>query len=125
MSAGNPKMFSFFSQTETFEEIFAARRRGSQPPKGHPLAKFNLSITDIGILHLATRVRDPRLQRQPKTVILLSLKSGLTRLLVESEHKRLLHAGTATLMAILGDSYYIPALRNFLKGLSRRCPACQ
>ncbi len=45
--------------------------------------------------------------------------------MVESEHRRLLHAGTATLMAILGDSFYIPALRNFLKGISRSCPACQ
>ncbi len=115
----------FLSQQETFEEVFAARRRGTQLSKGHSLAKFNLYYTDTGLLKLTTRVRDPRLQRQPKTVIPLSLKSGLTRLLVESEHRRLLHAGTATLMAILGDTYYIPALRNFLKGISRRCPACQ
>ena len=55
----------------------------------------------------------------------LSLKSTLTQLMVATLHQTYQHAGVATLMPIIGDSYYIPGLRGFLKKLSRQCSTCQ
>ncbi len=55
----------------------------------------------------------------------LSLKHSLTRLLVKTEHRKQLHAGTSILMSILGHSYYIPGLRAFLKRIAKTCSTCQ
>ena len=58
-------------------------------------------------------------------LIALSLRSSLTRLLVSSLHRRYLHPGIHTLLSIINNTYHIPALKNYLKGLSRQCPQCQ
>ena len=55
----------------------------------------------------------------------LSLKCKLTRILVETEHKKYLHAGVAPLMSVIGHTYFIKGLKAFLKKLSRSCPECQ
>ena len=55
----------------------------------------------------------------------LSLKCELTRILVETEHKKYLHAGVAPLMSVIAHTYFIKGLKAFLKKLSRSCPECQ
>jgi len=112
-------------QEEHFPEGLIALQRNMPLPKGHAFRKFRITKSSTGVLLLATRVRDSRDASQPRTLIPLSLKSTLTKQLIASLHRQHLHPGTNTLLAIIGESYHIPALHTHLKGPSRYCPQCQ
>jgi len=119
------RLFFKLIQGDHYKDALQAAKRKSSVPKGHPLAGFVLTLTEDGLLLASSRVRDFRLTSSPKSLIPLSLKSSLTRLFITALHVRFQHAGPQTLLSIISDTYYIPALRNFLKGLSRRCSICQ
>lgn len=112
-------------QQEHYSEIFEVIAKKKPPPKGHPFRKFHVTTNDNNVLFLYTRVRDPNFGGRAKHLIPLSLKSQLTRTLLQSLHERYLHPGTNTLLATVQETYHIPGLKNYLKGLSRRCPQCQ
>ncbi len=112
-------------QQEFYPQAIQAVKGSKQLPKNHVLKKYILSLNDKGVLLVSTRVRDPHNPSQDKKIIPLSIHSNLTRLLLSSLHLRHLHPGTNTLLAIVKDTYHIPGIRNYLKGLSRRCTKCQ
>jgi len=140
------RLFCRLIQQEHFLEAMLAVKRKSHLHKSHALAGFNLSLAGFnlslagfnlslagfnlslaedGVLLASYRVRDFRLHMNPKTLIPLSIKSSLTRLIVDALPIPYHHSGPQTLLSIIADSYHIPSLRNYLKGLSRRCTACQ
>ncbi len=112
-------------QEEFFPQAFKAVRKKDRLPRGHTLYKFECSISESGVLLISTRVRDPLNPLSNKKLVPLSIKSSLTKLLLSSLHRRYLHPGTNTLLAIIKETYHIPGVRNFLKRLSRSCPKCQ
>ncbi len=73
---------------------------------------------------VTSRVRKKTDTSQPH-LILLSSKSRLTNLLLRTLHKTYGHSGISALSSILGYTYFIPGLRNLLKGISRSCANCQ
>lgn len=113
------------SQEEFYGQALQLTRKGSKLPKGHVLSKHDCSIGNGGVLLINTRVRDPLNPATGKKITPLSLKSDLTKLLLNTLHRRHLHPGTNTLLAIVKENYHIPGVRNYLKGLSRRCVQCQ
>ncbi len=123
----NKTKFKLFTleQKDCFPEAFKALDRDTPLPKGHALRKYHVMRENAGPLLLSTMVRDFRDSKQPLKLIALSLRSSLTRLLVSSLHRRYLHPGIHTLLSIINNTYHIPALKNYLKGLSRQCPQCQ
>ncbi len=112
-------------QQESYPQVFQAIKKNKQLPKGHILKKFDFSLNNSGVLLISTRVSDPHNPSCNKKSIPLSIQSNFTRLLLSSLHQRYLHPGTNTLLAIVKETYHIPGIRNYLKGLSRRCPKCQ
>ena len=113
------------SQKETFPEAFKAIEKKASLPKGHSLSSFTLTQARDGTLLIATRVRDPREVNNQKTLTPMSLNSTLTRNLLHTLHLRHLHPGVNTMLAIVGSSFHIPGVKNFIKGISRKCPKCQ
>ena len=113
------------SQKETFPEAFKAIERKASLPKGHSLSSFTLTQTRDGTLLIATRIRNPREVNNQKTLTPMSLKSTLTQNLLHTLHLRHLHPGVNTMLAIVGSSFHIPGVKNFIKGISRKCPKCQ
>lgn len=86
---------------------------------------MEVSLDHHKVLKISSRVRDTHSPKKAKTLIPLSLDSGLTRLLISTLHKTYSQPGIAALLSIIGDSYHLPGLRNFLKKISRNCATCQ
>ncbi len=84
-----------------------------------------MSIASEGHLLVYFRVRDPESPTQPTTLVPLSARSGLTKLLIQKLHRTYSHAGISALSSILAGSFVIPNLRNLLKHVSRACVHCQ
>jgi len=112
-------------QLEHFPEAFKALQRGISLPKGHAFRKYDITKSSKGLLLLSTRIRDYQDASRPRKLIPLLLKSSLTKRLLLSLHHQHLHQGTNTLLAIIGNTYHIPGIKNHLKGLSKRCPQCK
>jgi len=112
-------------QQEHFLEAFRALNKAELLSKEHPFKRFVLSQSSTGMLLLTTRIRELLDNRQPRKLIPLTLKSKLTHHLLSSLHRKYLHPGTNTLLAIVGETYHIPGIKNHLKKLSCQCPQCQ
>lgn len=113
------------SQEEFFADVFETIKKKTNLPKGHQLARANLCMSKNGHILINSRVRNPTSPKEPKQLVLLSAKSELTRLLIRSLHTTYSHAGISAMTSILGETYYIPNLRNLLKIISKSCPSCQ
>ncbi len=113
------------AQQCSFVGVFSLIRQGKTLPQGHSLRHHLLDITDEGLLTVTSRVRKKTDTSQPLHLILLSSKSRLTILLLRTLHKTYGHPGISALSSILGYTYFIPGLRNLLKGISRSCANCQ
>ncbi len=113
------------AQQSSFAGVFSLIRQGKTLPKGHSLRHHLLDINDEGLLTVTSRVRKKTDTSQPLHLILLSSKSRLTNLLLRTLQKTYGHPGISALSSILGYTYFIPGLRNLLKGISRSCANCQ
>ena len=109
-------------QKKSFPEVYSYNKQKKQLPVSHSLAGLVVNIFDNAI-RVSGRVRDGATGK-PRQMFPLSLKCKLTRILVETEHKKYLHAGEAPLMSVIGHTYFIKGLKAFLKKLSSSCPEC-
>ncbi len=100
-------------------------KKGKQIPKSWPFFKFDLYLSQDGVLTIRSRVRDDLAPLQPRLYTILSLRSPLTKLFVRSLHVEKNHPGASTLLATLAEDYYIPNVKSLLKSLSRTCVVCQ
>ncbi len=112
------------SQKEAYQEIFESAKENKPTVVPSSLRHFDVSIEEDGLIHVAGRVRDLQSPRQAHSVILLSLKSVLCKLLLVTLHDTLSHPGVATLISIVAEGYHVPGIRNFLKHLGRSCINC-
>ncbi len=113
------------AQMQTFYDVFDAVRKDKPLPDGHALRRFTVAISVHRHLIVQSRVRDPKSPRTPSTLIPLSARSDLTKLLVSSLHRTHSHAGISAMISILASTFWIPGLRNLLKIISRTCVSCQ
>ena len=57
--------------------------------------------------------------------IILHGKDKLTRLIVLSKHRSLLHSGPTLLLSVLGTSYHIVGARRLTRSVCRSCVTCR
>ncbi len=113
------------SQRETYPEVFEWLKKKRTIPKHHLLSKFDVSIDkETNLLVVSGRVKRTDALASRRQVV-LSLKSHITALFVNTRHRTWHHPGVTTMLSLLTDNYYIPRVRNFLKLLSRKCVHCQ
>ncbi len=119
-----PKLYRL-SQLEHYSDVFQLALKGKLLARTHQLHRFVFTISKHGHLLINTRIRDPTSSSSPTQLTLLSLKSHLTQLLLQTLHVTYSHAGPRALMSIISSSYYMPGLFNRLKQISKTCPTCQ
>ncbi len=110
---------------QAYPDALNAASNNSALLKSHPLYHSVLSISATGHLLVNSCIRDPNSPSSPRTLIPLSAKHPLTKLLISTLHVTYSHAGISALHAIISHTYLIPNLRNLLKHISRSCPSCQ
>lgn len=65
------------------------------------------------------------MEYRSKHPIIMDRRSGLTSLIVCQVHLLSKHAGPATMLAILSETYFIPGVKRLTKSLSRNCILCR
>ena len=90
----------------------------------HSLSNLAPYLDSMGLIRVGGRLSKAGVAPQVSHPVILSIRFHITKLLVENTHRLALHAGPTTNMALLSSSYYIPSVKRFLKGLSRKCVSC-
>ena len=77
-----------------------------------------------GIIRCGGRIHNAPLQESAKFPILLPRNHHLTQLIVEDAHRATLYSGQNSTLIHLRQRYWIPAARQYIKKIIRRCVTC-
>lgn len=99
----------------------------SQKKDLHPKSKIlSLSpfIDSKGLLRVGGRLKNTQFSFDKRHPILLSSKDWLTKLILENEHKVLLHAGPQQLLFSIREKFWPVSGRNLAKSVVHKCITC-
>jgi hypothetical protein len=91
-----------------------------------PLVRqLRLFLDHDGFLRCGGRVHNPPLSELAKFPYLLPKGCRLTELIVQDAHCKQLHSGINATVTALRQTYWITAIRQYVKKLLRRCVTCR
>ena len=94
-------------------------------PKGNCLLPPSSLLDSNGLLRVGGRQRHSKLSYSKVHPVILHVKHPITRLIILSEHKRLLHAGPALMMSSLARRFHIIRVRQTIRSVTRQCTTCR
>ena len=110
------------SQAESFENDLAVLQ-GKKGTRSN-IQNLNPFLDDNKILRVGGRLDNSKYSYDKKHPVLLHSKHQLTKLIMEEEHQRLLHAGPQLLLASTRERYWPIGGRNLAKQIVRKCIKC-
>ena len=106
------------------EEIECLSQQISLNPSS-PLLPLHPFVDSAGLLRVGGRQRLSKTAYESKHPAILSGKHPLTRIIIYTEHLRLLHAGPTLLSASLSQRYHILGGRSVIRSTARGCVTCR
>ena len=113
------------SQRKFYPSVISYLQKQRSLPDKHPYSNLTPFLDKDGLLRVGERLGRSGLPENTIHPVLSSTKSYIARLLARYAHILVLHAGPSTTMAWLSKKFYIPQVKQLLKGISRRCIICQ
>ena len=115
------------SQLRSFHsEITGLQKHPPQPiQKSNHLLALKPALWADGLLHVGGRLTNAAITDEQKYPIILSPKDPLTRLIFQSQHVNLCHAGPTLLFSNIGAEYYVSGARQLARSVCKQCVSCQ
>lgn len=115
-----------WTQEQFLAVEIACVRKGAPVPTTSKLAKYRLSLDEVGLLRLETRlVHAAFLTEEEKRPIILPGEARLSELLILQVHRMNAHFGVPTILSNLRKRFWVTRARQVTKGLLRRCVVCR
>lgn len=92
--------------------------------RNSPLSNLNPILED-GLLRVGGRLAASDMDLERKQPIILPKDSSLVKLIVRTEHEKLLHGGVTAIMASLRMRFWIIGLRVLAKRAAKDCVVCR
>ena len=113
------------SQEDNFkEEICALTSNKALPSKGS-LLSLHPFLDSSGILRVRGREQNSKLSYSNLHPVILHGKHPVTKLIIHTEHLRLLHAGPTLLTSSLCRRLHIIGCRKIVRSITRACTVCR
>ena len=90
-----------------------------------PLISLNPFLDKEQLLRVSGRESNSKLSYENQHPLIIHGKHPLTKLLIRSEHTRLLHAGPTLLTASLSRQFHIIGCRKIVRSITRSCVTCR
>ena len=112
-------------QGEMFGEELSLLQDGKELPRKSKLLSLRPFVDAQGLLRVGGRASLSKLSYSRRHPIILPSDHVLTKLIVHSEHLRLLHAGPTLTSASLTHRFHIVSSRKVVRSVTRRCVVCR
>lgn len=113
-----------YSQKDCFSAEVESIMAKETVPSSSPLMSLHPFLDSNGILRVSGREQKSKLAYSAMHPVILSGKHPLTKLIIRSEHLRLLHAGPTLLSSSLSCRYHIVGGRKSIRSITRSCITC-
>ena len=112
----------FFIQEQHFKQEISALRNGLELPRSSSLIPLHPILDQDGLLRVGGRESNTYASQHP---VIVHSAHPVTRLIIRTEHLRLLHAGPALLSCALDRRYHIIGGRKAVRSVTRACVTCR
>ena len=113
------------SQQEHFAREIDAIQREDTIPNSSCLLPLHPLIDSSGLIRVGGREQNSRAPYSSQHPIILHGKHPVTKLLIQSEHLRLLHAGPKLLTSSLSRCFHIIGHRKIVRSITHACVTCR
>lgn len=117
-------LLKFSQETQFFSEISALKAKKSLP-HGSNLLSLHPFVDSDGVLRVGGRECESKLAYSRKHPVILHGKHPLVKLIIRSEHLRLLHAGPTLVFSSLACRYHILGMKKTIRSVVRQCAICR
>ncbi|XP_029167910.1 uncharacterized protein LOC114938224 [Nylanderia fulva] len=104
-------------------DVAAASAGRTSPPRSH-LVKLSPFLDGQGVLRVGGRLKNSQLPLDEKHPMIIPAASWLTRLVIDSCHRRTLHGGVQLTLGLLRLRFWVPRGRTAVKQQLHRCVTC-
>ena len=111
-------------QQEAYPNEISALRLSKPLPKGSSLFKLDPFLDDHGLLRIKGRLEFSDLSYESKHPVIIP-NGHVAKLLVRFQHFFLKHAGVATLVTTIRNTFWIIGLRRLAKTVCQKCIPCK
>jgi hypothetical protein len=111
-------------QNTEFKQEIQELVRNQQIHKSSNLLSLNPFLDNDNILRVGGRIRHSNVNLDQKHPIVIPGSHHVTKLIIEQEHKRLMHAGTGATLSAIRCKYWPVSGRNSVRQVLRRCISC-
>jgi len=111
-------------QRQTFRSECEKLSAGDAISSSSNLLSLSPFLDEAGIMRVGGRLRNSNLPFDACHPILLPRSHNLTRLVIEQEHARNLHAGTQATVAAVRQRFWPLSLRSSVRKIIRNCVIC-
>ncbi|XP_031333913.1 uncharacterized protein LOC116163925 [Photinus pyralis] len=111
-------------QKQSFKEDYISLSQNKPLSRKSSLLSLNPFLDSEGLIRVGGRLQNSQLDTNQKHPIVLPKAHKLTRLIMEKEHKQLLHCGAQQLLFAVRQNYWPISGRNLAKKVSRECVIC-
>ena len=114
-----------YSQLESFPSDIASLKSNCKLPSNSKLISLNPFIDSSRIMRVGGRLGNSKLPYTRLHPIVLHAKHTITKLILRSEHIRLLHAGPTLMISSICLRFHIINLRKAVRSITRQCVICR
>ena len=113
------------AQQELFPDELKSLRSDLPLSKDSILLPFRPFLDESRLLRVGGRMSNSKLDYPKMHPILLHGKHPVTKLIVEAEHLRLIHAGPTLLISSLNQRFHIIGICKTVRSITRKCIVCK
>ena len=112
-------------QKQYFTDEVSALKKQSHLSSSSTLLSLHPILDSDNLLRVGGRQQNSKLLFSVLHPLILHGEHQVTKLIVQTEHVRLLHAGPTLLSSSLGRRYHIIRSRNVIRSVTRGCVTCR
>ncbi|XP_045210845.2 uncharacterized protein LOC123562263 [Mercenaria mercenaria] len=116
------KMWISHVQRNKFSDVFESI---AEKKKNNLQFQLGIYIDSNGLLRCKGRLENAELTESARSPLLLPRNDRFTNLVIEREHKQMMHSGVSQTLSRIRNSYWIPHGRATLKRVLNMCLVCR
>ena len=113
------------SQEAHFASEINSLKAGKDLPRGSSLLALHPFVDSDGVFRVGGRECNSNLAYSQMHPVILHGKHVLTRLIIRSEHLRLLHAGPTLVFSSLSRRFHVIGMKKTIRSVVRECTRCR